>query len=101
MTVTQLPPKLPSFYGGYLRFSLCFAGIKNPLGLAASGFHGLPGITLDLLLVPEVGIEPTLGFPNQILSLARLPVSPLRQQAGDYTQSDLRMPLAAFLGAGV
>jgi len=28
--------------------------------------------------VPEVGIEPTLGFPNQILSLARLPVSPLR-----------------------
>ena len=30
-------------------------------------------------LVPEVGIEPTLGFPNQILSLARLPVSPLRR----------------------
>ena len=29
-------------------------------------------------LVPEVGIEPTLSFLNQILSLARLPVSPLR-----------------------
>ena len=29
-------------------------------------------------MVPEVGIEPTLSFLNQILSLARLPVSPLR-----------------------
>ena len=35
---------------------------------------------VDERLVPKVGIEPTLGFPNQILSLARLPVSPLRRQ---------------------
>ncbi|NBT45482.1 MAG: hypothetical protein EBT06_11315 [Gammaproteobacteria bacterium] len=27
---------------------------------------------VDERLVPKVGIEPTLGFPNQILSLARL-----------------------------
>jgi hypothetical protein len=32
---------------------------KNPLGLAVSGFRGLPGMTLDLLLVPMVGFEPT------------------------------------------
>ena len=29
-------------------------------------------------LVPRVGLEPTLGCPNQILSLARLPISPPR-----------------------
>ena len=28
-------------------------------------------------MVPEVGLEPTQGCPYQILSLARLPVSPL------------------------
>jgi S-adenosylmethionine:tRNA ribosyltransferase-isomerase len=32
-----------------------------------------------LFLVPGVGIEPTLSFLNQILSLARLPVSPPRR----------------------
>ena len=31
------------------------------------------------LLVPEKGIEPPLSYLNQILSLARLPVPPLRQ----------------------
>ena len=31
------------------------------------------------MLVPEVGIEPTLCFQNWILSPARLPVPPLRQ----------------------
>ena len=30
-------------------------------------------------LVPRVGLEPTRGCPHQILSLARLPVSPPRQ----------------------
>ena len=30
-------------------------------------------------LVPRVGLEPTRGYPHQILSLARLPVSPPRQ----------------------
>ena len=29
-------------------------------------------------MVPKVGFEPTLPCGNQILSLARLPVSPLR-----------------------
>ena|GEM_PF-2383084 len=29
------------------------------------------------VMVPEVGLEPTQGCPYQILSLARLPVSPL------------------------
>ena len=28
-------------------------------------------------MVPEVGIEPTRGRPRQILSLVRLPISPL------------------------
>lgn len=31
----------------------------------------------DMVMVPEVGLEPTQGCPYQILSLARLPVSPL------------------------
>ena len=31
-----------------------------------------------ILLVPEVGIEPTWGCPRWILSPVRLPVSPLR-----------------------
>ncbi len=39
---------------------------------------------LLVIVVPEVGIEPTLGFPNQILSLARLPVSPLRPKRTSY-----------------
>ena len=30
-------------------------------------------------MVPKVGIEPTRGCPHQILSLARLPISPLRR----------------------
>ena len=29
-------------------------------------------------MVPRVGIEPTRGCPHQILSLARLPISPPR-----------------------
>ncbi len=33
---------------------------------------------LLLLLVPEVGIEPTRGRPRGILSPVRLPISPLR-----------------------
>ena len=36
-------------------------------------------------MVPEVGLEPTQGCPYQILSLARLPVSPLGlSKIGDY-----------------
>ena len=34
-------------------------------------------------MVPEVGLEPTQGYPYQILSLARLPVSPLRRKVND------------------
>ena len=36
-------------------------------------------------MVPEVGLEPTLGCPDQILSLARLPIPPLRHrvESGD------------------
>ena len=38
-------------------------------------------MSLDFLrcfiMVPEVGLEPTQGCPYQILSLTRLPVSPL------------------------
>ncbi len=33
------------------------------------------------LLVPEVGIEPTRGYPRGILSPVRLPVSPLRHRS--------------------
>ncbi len=29
-------------------------------------------------MVPKVGLEPTHGFPYQILSLACLPISPFR-----------------------
>jgi hypothetical protein len=29
-------------------------------------------------MVPEVGLEPTRDYSHQILSLARLPISPLR-----------------------
>jgi hypothetical protein len=36
------------------------------------------GHVLSLIVVPKVGFEPTLSCENQILSLARLPVSPLR-----------------------
>ena len=36
-------------------------------------------LSLKCLLVPKVGIEPTLHCCNQILSLARLPIPPLRQ----------------------
>ena len=32
-----------------------------------------------MLLVPEVGLEPTLPGGNRILSPARLPIPPLRQ----------------------
>lgn len=35
----------------------------------------------NIEMVPEVGIEPTHGCPYQILSLARLPVPPLRQKS--------------------
>ena len=37
------------------------------------------------MLVPEVGIEPTLPEGNGILSPARLPVSPLRRPVVEYT----------------
>jgi hypothetical protein len=30
--------------------------------------------------VPEVGLEPTWGCPRQILSLVRIPISPLRRE---------------------
>ena len=30
--------------------------------------------------MPEVGLEPTLGCPNRILSPARLPIPPLRHE---------------------
>ena len=36
-----------------------------------------------ILLVPEVGIEPTRGCPRGILSPVRLPVSPLRHLSCD------------------
>ena len=39
-----------------------------------------------ILLVPGVGIEPTLSFPNQILSLARLPVSPPGREGGEVSE---------------
>jgi hypothetical protein len=31
-------------------------------------------------VVPEVGLEPTWGCPRQILSLVRIPISPLRRK---------------------
>jgi hypothetical protein len=31
-------------------------------------------------MVPEVGLEPTWGCPRQILSLVRIPISPLRHE---------------------
>ena len=37
------------------------------------------GTSLNVNVVPEVGIEPTWGCPRWILSPVRLPVSPLRQ----------------------
>ena len=36
-------------------------------------------------MVPKVGIEPTLSRENQILSLARLPVPPLRRGVAKYS----------------
>ena len=33
-------------------------------------------------MVPEVGLEPTRPFGHQILSLARLPIPPLRHEGG-------------------
>ncbi len=33
-------------------------------------------------VVPEEGVEPTLPYGNQILSLARLPIPPLRPGSG-------------------
>ena len=37
-------------------------------------------------MVPGVGLEPTHGCPYQILSLARLPISPpRRQKSSDYS----------------
>jgi hypothetical protein len=48
-------------------------------------------------MVPEVGIEPTLGFPNQILSLARLPVSPLRQRVRNYKEFGIEKPDTALV----
>ena len=42
-------------------------------------------------VVPRVGLEPTLGCPNQILNLTRLPISPPRHGANDI-QFHLRIP---------
>ena len=41
-------------------------------------FVGLLGTAREGYLVPVEGIEPTLPFSNQILSLARLPIPPHR-----------------------
>ena len=38
----------------------------------------------EWFMVPEVGVEPTWGFPHWILSPARLPVSPLRHKTKYY-----------------
>ena len=35
--------------------------------------------SLSIVVVPEVGIEPTWSCPRGILSPVRLPISPLRQ----------------------
>ena len=43
------------------------------------------------LLVPEVGVEPTLPEGNGILSPARLPVSPLRPK-DDYSPQRIADP---------
>ena len=40
--------------------------------------------SLAIVMVPEVGIEPTRGRPRGILSPVRLPVSPLRQLPNSY-----------------
>jgi hypothetical protein len=34
-------------------------------------------------MVPEVGLEPTWSCPRQILSLVRIPISPLRRNFDD------------------
>jgi hypothetical protein len=34
---------------------------------------GMDEVTSKMILVPEVGLEPTQGFPYRILSPARLP----------------------------
>lgn len=49
-------------------------------------------------MVPRVGIEPTLSYPNQILSLARLPVSPPRQRSAHYSEKpENSKPVLVFL----
>lgn len=45
-------------------------------------FHGLITQKVQKEMVPRVGLEPTLSCPNQILNLARLPISPPRHTAG-------------------
>ena len=54
--------------------------------------------------MPEVGLEPTWGCPRQILSLVRIPISPLRRelqmirlrQGKVKTGSCLRQPMLAL-----
>lgn len=41
------------------------------------------------MMVPGVGIEPTLPCGNEILSLARLPVSPPGLEVAQYRRSDI------------
>ena len=45
---------------------------------------------LFLLMVPEVGIEPTRGRPRGILSPVRLPISPLRHGVWLVTKKRVR-----------
>jgi hypothetical protein len=43
--------------------------------------------SLVIIMVPEVGIEPTRSCPRGILSPVRLPVSPLRQKFISYRKN--------------
>ena len=49
------------------------------------------------ILVPRVGLEPTHGCPYQILSLARLPVSPPRQKGCNFSQIFFNFGLFAWI----
>ncbi len=72
--------KKPALSGLFHRVTSRSIDALQPATEASRGMLSL-GVLYALILVPEVGIEPTLGFPNQILSLARLPVSPLRRES--------------------
>ncbi len=58
---------------------------KNPIDVSVR--YELRTIDYELFLMPEEGIEPTrLHKSRQILSLLRLPVSPLRRLLKLYTK---------------